>query len=284
MTEPITAGNKGARVRGDCLVTFIPDENKQIKIRVESRVGALFGKIIRSVAHQVLTCFGMEKGEILIEDAGALDFVIAARVEACIKQATDTDKNFLPEMLPENCYGSTKKQLRMSRLYLPGNTPNMMINAGIHHPHAVILDLEDAVAPAKKDEARLLVRNALRRVDFYGAERMVRINQLPLGLADLDQIIPHNVHVVLVPKCESSKEILQVNERISQIRESQPSENQVFLMPIIESAKGVLNAEKIAGCAKNIAAMAMGLKIIPLIWASNGQPRARSPNMPAVTW
>ena len=60
-----------------------------------------------------------------------------------------------------------------------------MLNAGIHQPDGMILDLEDSVAPEKKEEARLLVRNALRQVDFYGAERMVRINQLPAGLREI---------------------------------------------------------------------------------------------------
>ncbi len=76
---------------------------------------------------------------------------------------------------------SAKDRLRRSRLYLPGNEPKYFVNAGLHGPDAVILDLEDSVHHAEKDAARLLVRNALRAVDFGAAERMVRINQLPLG-------------------------------------------------------------------------------------------------------
>ena len=83
-----------------------------------------------------------------------------------------------------------RDRLRRSRLYLPGNEPKYFINAGLHGPDAVILDLEDSVHYAEKDAARLLVRNALRAVDFGAAERMVRINQLPLGLADLEEIVP----------------------------------------------------------------------------------------------
>ena len=71
---------------------------------------------------------------------------------------------------------SAKDRLRRSRLYLPGNEPKYFINAGLHAPDAVILDLEDSVHFAEKDAARLLVRNALRAVDFGAAERMVRIN------------------------------------------------------------------------------------------------------------
>jgi citrate lyase subunit beta/citryl-CoA lyase len=260
LKEPITAGNKGVKVRGDCFVTFDPGQGKTLDIRVESRVKLLFGRAIASTVQQIFDFFGIDRGDVLIEDSGALDFVLAARIEACIKRYTAVEKNFLPEMLTANNYASSKKRLRLSRLYLPGNTPKMMINAGIHRPHAVILDLEDAVAAAKKDEARLLVRNALRRVDFYGAERMVRINQLPLGLTDLEQVVPHNVHVVLIPKCESNAEIEQVNDQINQIKANESSEHEIYLMPIVESAKGVLNTEKIAAAGDNIVALAIGLE------------------------
>ena len=260
MKTPITAGNKGPEVRGDCFITFEPESGKELDIQVKSRVQSLFGNAIEATARKVLQHFGIDKGTLLIEDSGALDFVIAARIEACIKQFIDTDKDFLPEMLPANTYKSSRKRLRLSRLYLPGNSPNMMINAGIHTPHAVILDLEDAVAAAKKDEARLLVRNALRQIDFYGAERMVRINQLPLGLRDLEQVAAHGVHVILIPKCESADEVVAVNACIKSIQEAKSLSDEIFLMPIIESAKGVLNAERIAAAASNVVAMAIGLE------------------------
>ena len=92
-----------------------------------------------------------------------------------------------------------------------------MINAGIHKPDGIILDLEDAVAPDKKDEARFLVRNALRGIDFYGAERMVRINQGERGLEDLDYIIPHNVNLILLPKCEKPEQIMPLINKIDEI-------------------------------------------------------------------
>ena len=87
---------------------------------------------------------------------------------------------------------SARDRLRRSRLYLPGNEPKYFINAALHAPDAIILDLEDSVHHAEKDAARLLVRNALRAVDFGACERMVRINQSPLGLADLEEIIPQS--------------------------------------------------------------------------------------------
>jgi citrate lyase subunit beta/citryl-CoA lyase len=141
---------------------------------------------------------------------------------------------------------------------LPGNEPKFALNAGIHEPDGVILDLEDSVAPSEKDAARLIVRNALRVIDFQEAERMVRINQLPLGLEDLDEVIPENVHVVLIPKCESAEQVRAVDERIRQILGSKGKT--VFLMPIIETGLGVLKAFEIATACKSVVALTIGLE------------------------
>ena len=180
-------------------------------------------------------------------------------MEAAIRQLNGSDKEYLLPMLAENLYGTARDRNRFSRLYLPGNTPSLMINAGIHKPDGIILDLEDAVAPSKKYEARFLVRNALRNIDFYSAERMVRINQVPAGLADLDFLVPHNVNLVLVPKCESAEQLRQVNEKINQLKSQNNVNGTVWLMPIIESALGVLKALEIA-MSENVVAIAIGLE------------------------
>jgi citrate lyase subunit beta/citryl-CoA lyase len=133
-----------------------------------------------------------------------------------------------------------------------------MINAGIYGCHGVILDLEDSVAPGRKYEARFLVRNALRQVDFYGAERMVRINQLPSGLEDLEFIVPHPVNLILLPKCESANQVKEVDRAISGILGHENTT--IHLMPIIESAAGVLNSAEIASSSQNVVALAIGLE------------------------
>jgi citrate lyase subunit beta/citryl-CoA lyase len=193
-------------------------------------------------------------------DSGALPFVLQARLEAAIKLVSDTKKEFLPPFLSENLYTTTKERNRRSRLYLPGNTPKLAINAGLHAPDGIILDLEDAVAPAKKYETRFLVRNTLRALDFYGAERMVRINQIPQGLEDLEFIVPHNVHVILVPKCESAEQIEVLEEVLSGLRDKYQVKHDIWIMPIIESALGVINAYSIATSSPNIVGLAIGLE------------------------
>jgi len=255
-----TVGNKGKDVRSDCQVTMELTESGGIQLTIDSRVRVLYGAAIRKLAGEILEFFDIKHAKVLIEDSGSLDFTLAARMEAAIKKLVKTDKEYLTVFLPENNYQTEKERNRFSRLYLPGNSPKLMINAGIHHPDGIILDLEDAVAVDRKFEARFLIRNALRSLDFYGAERMVRINQLPLGLEDLEYVIPHNVNLILLPKCESADQIRQVNEKISEIQKKQHIEGKVWLMPIIESAKGVVYCYDIAFSADNIVAMAIGLE------------------------
>ena len=116
------------------------------------------------------------------------------------------------------------------------------------------------MAVHKKSEARVLVRNALRHLSFMGVERMVRINQVPAGLDDLNYIIPHNVNAVVVPKCESAEQIHEVNKRIGILQKSQKTPNQVWLIPIVESALGIIKSYEVATAADNIVALAIGLE------------------------
>ncbi|MCX6248717.1 MAG: aldolase/citrate lyase family protein [Bacteroidetes bacterium] len=260
MGEIITTGNKGKTIRSDCFITLELKAGGGHEILLESKVEVMFGNANRKLAGEVLNFFGIKHASLKIEDSGALPLVLAARIEAAIKKLVPSDKEYLLDLIPENQYVTAKDRNRFSRLYLPGNTPSLMINAGIHRPDGIILDLEDAVAPDKKDEARYLVRNSLRGIDFYGAERMVRINQGERGLDDLDWIIPHNVNLILLPKCENADQVIAVNKKIEVIRKKTKQKNPVWIMPIIESALGVINAFTIASSAENVVSIAIGLE------------------------
>ena len=130
----------------------------------------------------------------------------------------------------------------------------------MHAPDAVILDLEDSVHAAEKDAARLMVRNALLAVDFLAAERMVRINQLPLGLADLEEIIPQSPDLILIPKAETIEQVTEVDGRITAICEREDIHRPIWLMPILESALGIENAFAIAKASPRNCALTIGLE------------------------
>ncbi len=258
--QKYTAGNKGSKIRSDCYVDLEITNSGGINIDLQSKVNVMFGNAIKKLCQEELDFFEIKNANISIVDTGALDFTLAARIESTVKQAIDTDKEFLLDIIEENQYQSKRDQFRFSRLYLPGNTPSMMLNAGIHKPNGIILDLEDSVAPDKKSEAQLHVRNALRAVDFYGAERMVRINQLPKGLDDIKFIAKNNVNLILVPKCESAEQIKQVDIEIENERKKHGFTYPIYYMPIIESALGVEKAYEIACASKNVVALAIGLE------------------------
>lgn len=254
------AGNAGPKVRSDCQASIEIKKSGGLKILINSKVKALYGDQIFKLCKKILDFYEIKNAEFVLEDSGAVDFVIAARVESAVKQVVKTTKEYLPEILKQNQYSTSKDQFRFSRLYLPGNDPKMMLNAGIHKPHGIILDLEDSVAPAKKDEARFVVRNALRQIDFFGAERMIRINQGERGLEDFRMLVPHYVNLVLIPKCESADYILCLDKELDKIRKERKIKYPVYYMPIIESALGVENAFEIARSSQNVAALAIGLE------------------------
>ncbi len=255
------AGRRGEDVRSDCWISVEIRESGGLSINVKSKVESMYGESIRKTVVEELDFYGIQNAKVEVEDGGALPFTLMARLETAIKRALpDESREYLPPVLPHCQYSSKRDRMRRSRLYLPGNEPKFMINAGIHKPDGIILDLEDSVHPDEKDAARHLVRNALRQVNFMGAERMVRINQGDRGLEDLEYVVPHNVHVILVPKCESGDQVKKVDERIQEIRKRGNIEEPVFIMPIIESALGAIKAYEIACASPNNVALTIGLE------------------------
>lgn len=256
-----SAGKRGNNVRSDCFVEIELTKIKGIKSSVQSKVNSMYGQDINDMIIMMCDFFEIKHAEILVEDNGALPFTLAARFEAAYKKIRpDDSREFFPSMNKNNYYPTQKDRMRRSRLYLPGNEPKFYPNAGLHKPDGIILDLEDSVTPSEKDSARYLVRNALCSVDFYNAERMIRINQSPMGLNDLKFVVPHNVHVILIPKCESAITVKDVEEEINIIKAMNNISAEIYLMPIIESALGVVKSYEIASASDKVCALAVGLE------------------------
>jgi citrate lyase subunit beta/citryl-CoA lyase len=290
---PFEAGRRGETVRSDCFVAFTPAETGGIEVQARSKVESMYGDAIRRDAAAALERLGVRHGRLEIEDNGALPFVLLARIEGAVRRA-GIPRRLLPAVASGARRPGPRERFRRSRLYLPGMEPKFMLNAGLHEPDGVILDLEDSVAPAEKDTARILVRNALRVLDFRGAERMVRINQLPLGLTDLEELVPQNMHLVLIPKCESAEQVRACAAKIEEVQgqanyrpepgnpdgsiapdrhegcgrpfpggfvpEGETRPQPVWLMPILESALGILRAYEIATAHPTVVALTIGLE------------------------
>jgi citrate lyase subunit beta/citryl-CoA lyase len=261
MTGVGEAGPRGERARSDCWVRVEIRAGGGIDLGVRSKVEAMYGEAVRQTCHAVLDALGVRHAVVSVEDQGALDFVLAARLEAAVKRAgAGGGAAFLPPSGPGADAPPARDRLRRSRLYLPGSEPRHFVNARLHAPDAVILDLEDAVAPSEKDAARLLVRNALRAVDFRPCERMVRINPGDLGLEDVDAVVPQNVHALLIPKAESAEQVRAVDARAEAARRTAELREPCFLVPIIETALGCFHALAIASASPNVVALTIGLE------------------------
>jgi len=253
-----TAGRFGEDVRSDCRVTVTPRPSGGIELALASRVAPYYGDHIQMQAREVLGTLGIPHAHVEIADAGALPFALAARLEAAARASgASIHGEALPDPLASRTPGTERTRLRRSRLYLPGNEPKLFVNAGLYEPDAVILDLEDSVHPDAKGDARVLVRNAIRTFDFGGAEVMVRINQLPLGLEDVASIAPQRPDLLLVPKVEHPDQVRQVAAALD---EAIGADTPLWLMPIIESALGIEHAYAIAAASSRTVALTIGLE------------------------
>ncbi len=261
---PAQAGPSGEKIRSDLVVRYEPGAGP-LELELTSKVGYLYGAAIEAAVHRVAGALGATTGTLMIEDFGALEWVILARMETCLRRAGFEGPPVLPEPAPNAGAARERGRLRRSRLYVPGNQPKLMLSAGLYGADGIILDLEDSVPPSEKDAARILVRNALVAMDFGSSERMVRINQGEPGAADLEAIAPHNVHTVLIPKVERPGQVEDTAARLRGLTTDPP-----FLMPILESPLGIRNAFEIAAADPSVVALTLGLEDLS---AELGAPR-----------
>jgi len=274
MSSIVTAGRRGTEVRSDLWVELELRTSGGIELNMKSKVDFMYGEANRRLVLDTLKALGVEHAHVTIEDTGALPFVIMARLEAAVRRVEGHDRNALgvsdrvpvpsciPEPGPSFARPTARDRWRRSRLYLPGNEPKFMLNARIHKPDAAILDLEDSVPPADKDAALLVVRNALYALDFGDCERMVRINQLPRGLEEVEPLVQAGVNLMLIPKCESAEQVKEVDSRITSSLAPSPAPlaPAVWLMPIIETCEGMFRAREIAGASPRVVALTYGLE------------------------
>lgn len=259
--EAFLAGTTG---KSDCVVRYAPSD-RPLSVHVESSVLALFGRAIESSARAIASALGVACGELEIRDDGALAYVIEARVEAALRSACGPVLPSLarparPDSIPER---SRRDRRRWSRLYLPGNQPDFVVNAGLFGADCLVLDLEDSVAPDRKAEARILVRRTLESCrSFFGqAEVAVRLNPLsgPYGREDLAEFALAPPDAVILPKCERPSDVEALDVELASLESSAGlPQGSILVMPLIETALGAVNAAAIAAASARNAALCFG--------------------------
>ena len=155
---------------------------------------------------------------------------------------------------------NTEERLRRTMMFVPGNNPAMIKDAGIYGADSIMFDLEDAVSMPEMDAARYLVYEALKTVDYGDAELVVRINGLdtPYFENDIKAMVKAGVDVIRLPKVESAEMIHTLKELVENAeKEFGRTVGETNLMAAIESAKGVVNAYEIASASDRMIGIAV---------------------------
>jgi len=152
-------------------------------------------------------------------------------------------------------------RLRRTMLFVPGNNTSMVVNAGIYPVDSLMFDLEDSVSLDQKDNARFVLHEALKTINYQNKELIVRINSLSngMGQTDLDYLIPLGKVAIRLPKTDSAQDIIDCESYIEKIEKRCGMKvGTTKMMAAIESANGVLNAYSIAHASKRLIGIALG--------------------------
>jgi len=148
-----------------------------------------------------------------------------------------------------------------SMLFVPGNSLRMIVKTATLQADAIIFDLEDAVPLADKETARIIIRDSIKAIKSRGAHVFVRVNALPTGLTseDLNFVVVEGLDGIMLPKTESKYDITDLDNMLIEAESLKGfNKNTLKVVPLIESARGVLNCYEIASANKRIAAIAFG--------------------------
>lgn len=153
------------------------------------------------------------------------------------------------------------RRVRRSLIFVPGSEPRKLAKARVLGADALILDLEDAVAPDRVQEARRLVREFLDTADAGGQERTVRVHgtRTPEFFEDVRAIVPGRPDAILLPKTNTPQDVLLLDGLLAGY-EGQVGlpRGHVRLLPIVETALGLVNAFAIAGASPRVDGLILG--------------------------
>ncbi len=141
--------------------------------------------------------------------------------------------------------------LPRSYLFVPGDRDDMLAKATVRGADALIIDLEDAVAPDQKLDARINVSRWLAAQAGDGPEIWVRINTGTEGLADLASVIRHPLRGLMLPKVNDGATVQLIAEALEPFEEAdEMPAGSLGLIPIIETPLALLNVFGIASAPR----------------------------------
>ncbi|MEC9448814.1 MAG: CoA ester lyase [Actinomycetota bacterium] len=163
-------------------------------------------------------------------------------------------------------YAPARQRLQRSELAVPGSNPALFEKAAASDVDYVFLDLEDAVAPGDKIQARLNVIEGLRDIDWRGLGKTisVRINGIDThymyrDVVDVVEQAGEHLDTILIPKVGVAADVYMVDAMVSQIEEACGLTERIGIEALIETTLGMVNVEAIAVSSPRLEAMHFGV-------------------------
>ena len=154
-------------------------------------------------------------------------------------------------------------RLHRSELAVPGSNPTFMEKSATSAADVIFLDLEDAVAPDDKEQARKNIIQALNDIDWGNKTMMIRINGLDThymyrDVVDIVEACPR-LDMILIPKVGVPADVYAIDVLVTQIEQAKKREKKIGFEVLIETALGMANVEAIAQSSKRLEAMSFGV-------------------------
>jgi citrate lyase subunit beta/citryl-CoA lyase len=230
-----------------------------LEIEIEAGNAALVERGIRAVVEATAGAMEITAAKVTVVDRGALDYVLSARMETALQTAFPEVASPIQRTVERAA--TARDRLRRSRLYAPGNNPRFLAGIDLHDADCILLDLEDSVPLQEKGAARILVKHLLLTLAL--PEAWVRINPLSShGADDLAEVMLGRLgrpHGICLPKAESAADVEALSQALSEKeREHGIPAGSTYIMPIIETAKGILHAEEICSADERVVVVSFG--------------------------
>jgi len=154
-------------------------------------------------------------------------------------------------------------RIHRSELAVPGSNPAMFEKAANSAADVVFLDVEDAVAPDDKAQARKNIIQGLNDIDWGRKSMMVRINGLDThymyrDVVDIVEACPR-LDMILIPKVGTAADVYAIDMMVTQIETAMGRTKRIGFEVLIETALGMANVEAIAQSSKRLEAMSFGV-------------------------
>lgn len=150
-----------------------------------------------------------------------------------------------------------------SKLFVPGSRPDFFDKALRGDADALSFDLEDSVSPGRKDEARASLQALLSGPAAQGSGKTLIVRVNPIGsthfAADVRAVVHQGLHLLNVPKVESTEQVLAAVEALEQAERANGVTDTVGLLLNIESARGLRLAHALASAHRRVAGLQLGL-------------------------